>query len=100
MTMFSGVTYSDFDRELCKDTIYSNILHDLEKILRAMKFKKIPLDSIDKAIYVNRLFDRETGNELTPRIVRAVEALWSDPGVQKCFRGLNEDRFRLNDPSG
>ena len=100
MNMFAGGTFSDFDREVCKETICSNILGDIYKILYAMKVMQIPLDSRDKETYTYFRTRWVEDTELTPRIACAIEALWSDSGVQECFRRSNGYHWNLDDSSG
>ena len=102
MTIFSGGTYSHLDRESCKETICSNIFIDINTILHAMKDFDIPLESCDKETYVKTIsmYRWYQITELTPDIAFAIEALWSDLGVQECFRRLNKYQCHLYNSSG
>lgn len=97
MRIIHGQGYSDKDRAEFSSLVYRNIFHGMQILIEAMAALKIAyadagnkrFESVVKAV------DREEATEITAEQKTALQGLWSDSGVQKCFERRNE--FQISD---
>src|SRR5579859_3403962 len=90
--------YSPDERESFKEIVYSNTVQSMRVILEAMEQMEIPLDEPRNEYHVQTVFLQPSqieGSSLPPEVGVAIKSLWSDRGVQDCFRRSRE--FQLND---
>jgi guanine nucleotide-binding protein G(i) subunit alpha len=90
--------YSPDERESFKEIVYSNTVQSMRVILEAMEQMEIPLDEPRNEYHVQTVFlqpNQIEGSSLPPEVGVAVKSLWSDRGVQECFRRSRE--YQLND---
>jgi guanine nucleotide-binding protein G(i) subunit alpha len=90
--------YSPDERESFKEIVYSNTVQSMRVILEAMEQMEIPLDEPRNEYHVQTVFLQPSqieGNSLPPEVGVAIKSLWSDRGVQECFRRSRE--YQLND---
>ena len=90
--------YSPDERESFKEIVYSNTVQSMRVILEAMEQMEIPLDEPRNEYHVQTVFLQPSqieGSSLPPEVGVAIKSLWSDRGVQECFRRSRE--FQLND---
>lgn len=90
--------YSRDERESFKEIIFSNTVQSMRVILEAMESLELPLDDQRMEYHVQTIFIQPAqieGEVLPPEVGGAIEALWKDVGVQRCFRRSRE--YQLND---
>lgn len=98
MKIIHGSTYNQTELMSYKPTICDNLVHSMRAVLEAMGALQINLGSQDNRKHVKAVLSYiEVGatGGLTPDLAEAIKALWSDSGVQECFRRSNE--YQLND---
>ncbi|CAD5219668.1 unnamed protein product [Bursaphelenchus okinawaensis] len=89
--------FSKQDLELIKPVVYSNCIHSMLAILRAMFHLQIEYDDPDRVKDSQLVFATVHANkeELTEELSAAMERLWKDDGVQECYRRSNE--YQIDD---
>ncbi|KAJ1937718.1 guanine nucleotide-binding protein subunit alpha, partial [Linderina pennispora] len=90
--------YSREERESFKEVIFSNAIQSMRVLLEAMDTLHIPLERAEYQMHSNVIMSMPSQIEadvLPSDVAEAVRALWTDGGVQACFRRSNE--FQLND---
>ncbi|CAH7688161.1 guanine nucleotide-binding protein subunit alpha [Phakopsora pachyrhizi] len=110
MKLIHEGSYSAGERESYKEIIFSNTIQSMLVILDAMEMLNIQ--------FQNQLLSRPSSNairsynqsiendphyhhqamRLDPRVVDAIEQLWSDNGVRSCYDRSRE--YQLNDSAG
>lgn len=92
-------SYSEDERESYKEIIYSNTVQSMHVILDAMDMMGISLANAgqnqSRADIVMGLPHQIEGDSLEPNVTDAIQGLWRDEGVRKCFERSRE--FQLND---
>jgi hypothetical protein len=82
-----------------KPIVYSNVVQSLIAIIRAMGHLKIPLENQDRVHDARRLFELasmlDDHNDLPLELCKVMKSLWTDEGVQECFKRSRE--YQLND---
>ncbi|KAI6234629.1 G-protein alpha subunit [Aphelenchoides fujianensis] len=89
--------FSKHDLELIKPVVYSNCIHSMLAILRAMFHLNIEYADQERVkdsqlVFANVHANRE---ELTEELSAAMQRLWADEGVRECYRRSNE--FQIDD---
>lgn len=90
--------YSSDERESFKEIIFSNTVQSMRVILEAMESLEIPLDDQKTEYHVQTIFMQPAqieGDNLPREVGTAIEILWKDEGVRKCFERSRE--YQLND---
>jgi len=99
MKLIHQGSYSEDERESYKEIIYSNTVQSMHVILDAMEMMGIslanPSQNQERANTVMGLPHQIEGDALDPHVTDAVQGLWRDEGVRKCFERSRE--FQLND---
>uniref|UniRef100_A0A6G1S786 Guanine nucleotide-binding protein G(I) subunit alpha n=1 Tax=Aceria tosichella TaxID=561515 RepID=A0A6G1S786_9ACAR len=100
---------SYFTKEECleyKPVVHNNTIQSLIAVIKGMNKLGISLDDPTKMddvqYFVQSVITAEKSEnkmpELTSELSQAMQSLWDDKGVQKCFSRSNE--FQLNDSAG
>ena len=96
--------FSAHDLEMIRPVVYSNTIHSMLAILRAMYQLNIQLEEGERQkdaslVYasVHAQMDSEMGSQefLCEDMARGMERLWADGGVQSCFARNNE--YQIDD---
>ncbi|TPX40824.1 hypothetical protein SeMB42_g05856 [Synchytrium endobioticum] len=86
-------TFGRTERIQTRRLIYSNIIANMLKICNAMNKLDIPYGNPENAR--QKLILSDGGPDFTPVTTYAIRALWSDTGIQDCYRRSNE--YQLHD---
>jgi len=99
MKLIHQGSYSEDERESYKEIIYSNTVQSMHVILDAMDMMGIsmvnPQANQERANIIMSLPHQIEGDSLEPAVADAIQGLWRDEGVRKCFGRSRE--FQLND---
>jgi len=98
MKLIHEGSYSRDERDSFKEIIFSNTVQSMRVILEAMESLELPLANGASEYHVQTIFMQPTqieGDSLPSDVGKAIEALWSDAGVQQCFQRSRE--YQLND---
>ncbi|KAI6214082.1 hypothetical protein M3Y94_00226700 [Aphelenchoides besseyi] len=89
--------FSKHDLELIKPVVYSNCIHSMLAILRAMFHLSIEYADQERVKDSQMVFATVHANkeELTEELSAAMQRLWKDEGVQECYRRSNE--YQIDD---
>lgn len=89
--------FSKQDLELIKPVVYSNCIHSMLAILRAMFHLQIEYADQERVKDSQLVFATVHANreELTEELSAAMQRLWKDDGVQECYRRSNE--YQIDD---
>uniref|UniRef100_A0A915EKI6 Uncharacterized protein n=1 Tax=Ditylenchus dipsaci TaxID=166011 RepID=A0A915EKI6_9BILA len=89
--------FSKSDLELIKPVVYSNCIHSILAILRAMFHLQIEYAEPERVKESQLVFATVHANkeELTEELSEAMQKLWKDEGVQECYRRSNE--YQIDD---
>ncbi|KAG8965006.1 guanine nucleotide-binding protein subunit alpha [Tulasnella sp. 419] len=90
--------YSDRERQLHKDSIFSSTISSMQAVLQAMPVLKVPLQpgNESRKEQILALPSYNLGFECLPKpISEALRGLWYDPGVRAVVNRSKE--FQLND---
>jgi guanine nucleotide-binding protein G(i) subunit alpha len=100
---------SYFTKDECLDykpVVHNNTIQSLIAVIKGMNKLGISLDDPTKMddvqYFVESVIAAEKSEnkmpDMTPELANAMQSLWDDKGVQKCFSRSNE--FQLNDSAG
>lgn len=85
--LFEG-TYSQDERNMFKEIIFSNTVLTMRVILEAMEWLGIPLEDQRAEYHVQTIFMQPAqieGDSLPPEVGTAIAVLWGDAGVRTAF---------------
>jgi GTPase SAR1 family protein len=99
MKIIHGDGFTAEELRSYKPTICDNLVHSMRAVLEAMGPLHINLgdhqNNRTHAKVVLSYVELGAAGGLTPELTAALKALWTDSGVQECFRRSNE--YQLND---
>uniref|UniRef100_A0A915AXA7 Guanine nucleotide-binding protein alpha-7 subunit n=2 Tax=Parascaris univalens TaxID=6257 RepID=A0A915AXA7_PARUN len=89
--------FSQQDLEMIRPVVYSNCIHSMLAILRAMFHLQIEYGDPDRVRDSQLVFATVHANkeELTEELSAAMQRLWMDGGVRECYRRSNE--YQIDD---
>ncbi|KAI7898060.1 G protein alpha subunit [Cokeromyces recurvatus] len=88
--------FSKDEREAYKEIIFSNAIQSIHVLLESMQDLGISLgDPQRNQGFFEFIMQQKVNNTMQPDIIRAIQSLWQDKGVQETFKRRNE--FQLND---
>jgi guanine nucleotide-binding protein subunit alpha len=98
MTLIHGKGYTDEQKLSFKECIFSNTIVSIQVILQAMEALEIVLNDDANAVHRDVIlnFDQVLDCDcLPPEVIKAIQELWKDSGVQHCYSRSRE--YQLND---
>ncbi|VDK42738.1 unnamed protein product [Anisakis simplex] len=89
--------FSQQDLEMIRPVVYSNCIHSMLAILRAMFHLQIEYGDQERVRDSQLVFATVHANkeELTEELSAAMQRLWMDSGVRECYRRSNE--YQIDD---
>ncbi|KAK6749430.1 hypothetical protein RB195_001813 [Necator americanus] len=89
--------FSQQDLEMIRPVVYSNCIHSMLSILRAMFHLQIEYADNERVRDSQLVFATVHANkeELTEELAAAMQRLWADEGVRECYRRSNE--YQIDD---
>ena len=92
MEMFECGTYTDRQRRMFSEIVFSYVSESCRVILDAMVSLGLPLDSIESEAHVQIVYEKEPYllQSITPDLHSAIATLTKDQGFRTCLRRHNE----------
>ncbi len=93
MKLIHSEGYTQDEKIMFKEAIFSNILDAMRSLIDALGTLNIPLGNPDNGKYIEAI--KTAGclvdePDFPQELVTAIKALWNDEGVKQCYQRANE----------